>query len=131
TVALPADGAGRLPVIDDVLIDVCFTRDGLKPEAAFIYTLAVDTTNNFYPFGRQPERYTTFYLASEEAFQRKGSYIRIAFTLSEPGAAGGDPPDPNSDLVVSWEFFDGSDWERLDDTYGFSDGTDRLTQNGS
>ena len=134
TIPLPpkdTDDAGRLPVIDDVLIDVSFTRDGLKPEAAFTDTLAVDTANNFYPFGKQPERYTTFYLASEEAFQRKGSYIRVGLTLSEPGAAGGDPPDPTADLVVSWEFFDGRNWKLLDDTYGFSDGTDRLTHSGS
>src|SRR5262249_670936 len=50
-----------VPVINDIRARVGFTKSGLLPDAAYTDGVPVDTTKNFYPFGQQPARYSTFY----------------------------------------------------------------------
>jgi hypothetical protein len=110
TAALPSAGpdkSGAAPSVDVIRARVGFTKGGLQPEAAFNDLLPVDTSNYFYPFGRQPARYSTFYIASREAFQRRGARVNLTFNLSEAGAASGD-------LVLGWEYHNGADWQPLD-----------------
>src|SRR5262249_28248643 len=55
------DDQRTVPVINDIRARVGFTKSGLFPEAAYTDGVPVDTTKNFYPFGQQPARYSTFY----------------------------------------------------------------------
>jgi hypothetical protein len=103
-----------------------FTKAGLKPEAAFTDAFQVDTANNFYPFGRQPARYTTFYIASQEAFQRRKALIKLIFDFSEVGA-----PGSGTTLALDWEYFDGNTWQSLASGFDLSDGTSNFTLDGS
>jgi hypothetical protein len=123
---LPPQGDGSpesVPVIDTIHARVGFVKDNLAPEAAFADAFTLDTTKNFYPFGKQPERYTTFYLASRETFQRRGARVRMQVTFSEPGVG-------VDNLTLVWEYNDGNEWRSLD---GFErqDGTNNFTQSGS
>jgi hypothetical protein len=124
---LPPQGspiAGQLPSIDSLKARVGFVKSGLQPESAFTDAFSLDTANNFYPFGRQPVRYTTFYIASEEVLQRRGARVALHFELSEDG-------DPSSNLELAWEYYDGATWQRLDTGFDFQDGTEAFTRSGS
>ena len=125
TPLLPAgqSGAGALPSIDTLQARVGFVKSGLQPEAAFTDAFKVDTGNNFYPFGLQPVRYTTFYLGSKEVFQRHGARVSLKFTLSEAGVG-------STDLSLSWDYHDGTEWRSLDSGFDFLDGTQQFTQSG-
>lgn len=96
---------------------------GLTPDAMFSndIPLAVERDGgDLYPFGKIPQPRTTFYVASEEAFTKKGTTVTIRFEPSEVDGAdgGGETPD------VSWEYWNGSGWTRLplvhDETEGLA-----------
>lgn len=116
-------GAGELPVLDTLQVRVGFTKTGLLPDQAYTNQAKVDLSNNFLPFGAQPARYTTFYLACKEAFQRRGARISLNFTFSEPGAT--------STAVLGWEYDTGNGWFPVDARYEFSDETKAMTQDGA
>jgi hypothetical protein len=118
-----ADAAGSVPLVDDISARVGFTKTGLQPEGAMNDLLPLDTSNNFYPFGRQPARYSTFYLASREVFQRRGARINLTFDLSEAGAA-------SADMVLGWEYHDGTDWRSLDAAFEFNNSLQNFTVEG-
>lgn len=118
------DAAGSVPLVDVIGARVGFTKTGLQPESAFNDLLPLDTSNNFHPFGRQPARYSTFYLASREVFQRRGARINLTFDLSEAGGA-------SEDLVLGWEYHDGTDWQPLDvSAFEFNDSVQNFTVEG-
>lgn len=96
TPLLPEGSGGKrtVPVINDVSARLSFKKDDLLPEAAFADAVALDTSKDFYPFGRQPARYSAFYLASKEVFQRKGAYVTLTIELSQCGAPLGTPAAP-------------------------------------
>lgn len=116
-------GGGELPVLDMLQVRVGFTKTGLQPDAAFTNQAKVDLSNNFLPFGGQPARYTTFYLACKEAFQRAGARVSLQFTFSEAGVT--------SSAVLGWEYDTGNGWFPLDTRYEFADDTKKMTQNGA
>lgn len=113
-----SDGLKTVPVINDVRARLSFNKAGILPDAAFTDAVPLDITKNFYPFGQQPVRYTTFYLACKEVFQRKGARVRLEVELSQTRTAQGSPK-------TEWEFYDGKMWSSLgiDTTEGASNFT--------
>jgi len=73
----------------------------------------------FYPFGLKPQLYSTFYLASEEAFSKKGYIVTLTFDLT-PGrgsciASDLDCSNKSYNLPkLSWEYWNGKNWVSLD-----------------
>jgi len=120
------EGLASLPQIDTLKARVGFTKKGLQPEGAFIDQTKLNTANAFNPFGLQPERFATFYLASKEAFQRRSARVAVQFTMAQAGTASTSPV-----LAQDWEYFNGTDWLPLSSGFDFSDGTDRFTKSGS
>ncbi|HMK50347.1 MAG TPA: helix-hairpin-helix domain-containing protein, partial [Thermodesulfovibrionales bacterium] len=67
---------------------------GTTAEAAFSNDVPLDTdvdgngslNPSIYPFGRLPRIYDTFYIASSEAFSKKGSEITLSFDLRDTAA---------------------------------------------
>ena len=42
---------------------------------AFFNDVSLDHTSSFYPFGKQPRPFDTFYIASKDAFSKKNADI--------------------------------------------------------
>lgn len=116
-----AGGDGRLPAIDIIDVRVEFSKDALQADAAFFDTAPLDTSNRFYPFGARPAQHGTFYLACEEAFTRGNASVQIRFKLYK------SVDDVDEDLALSWNYFDGEQWQDLGD-FEFDDATANLTK---
>jgi hypothetical protein len=93
-----ADTSGVLPRLDTIRTRVGFTKSNLAVDAAFCDTAPLDVANTFYPFGRQPQRFTTFYVASKEVFKRQGAQVLATVVLAQPGMGYGDGPSTQTNL---------------------------------
>ena len=102
-----------IPVFNDFLVRIQFSKKNLLPESAFADIVSLDTSKDFYPFGRRPELGTTFYLASKEVFQRAGAFVKLAFDLSIAGTPTPVSTENPNDLKLAWEFFNGNGWATL------------------
>lgn len=88
----------------------------VAPDLAYYNNIPLDVenveTSVFYPFGKTPRLYDTFYLASQEVLSKKGAAVTISFTVEhEPR-----PGQNITDIVtaqLSWEYWNGSGWLRL------------------
>jgi hypothetical protein len=117
---------GALPEVDVIRTQVGFTKDGLKPEAAYCDSATVDTENVFFPFGLQPAKFTTFHVASAETFQRRGAHVEIDVKLKAAGVAGA------SGVTLAYEYYNGENWTVLSPTLPvqFTDDTEAFTMSG-
>jgi hypothetical protein len=92
--------------INDLRVRVKFKKDNLLPEAAFADGIALDVSKDFHPFGLQPTSFSTFYIASGEAFQRGGARVHIDVKLSKKGK-------PKNALKLQWEYYGNNGWQEL------------------
>ena len=81
--------------------------------------------NTLYPFGTKPQIYDTFYVASEDAFSKKGYKVGLNFSLVHGNPSSSD----RSDIpILSWEYWDGESWSILEidesDKKNLSDNTE-------
>jgi hypothetical protein len=140
TVAL-TPGA-RVPVIRGIAVHVESARKDLKVEAALSNSVVLDTTKDFFPFGRQPDFGDTFYLANAEALSKANATVTLHF-LTNPEAGGGQTPVAavsRRSVRLRWELWDGAQWVTAgisesgrpirDNETGFSDDTKALTASG-
>ena len=90
----------------------------------------VKITPKIKPFGELPQLFDTFYVASEDAFSKKGAKITLTIEskLATPGPA--DPSIParaSLNPILSWEYWNGTSWRGIrvvDSTNRFlTDGT--------
>jgi hypothetical protein len=129
--ALPvvrAEGAGIpgvLPTIDIIRARVGFTKTNLMADEAATDTAPVDLSNTFYPFGKQPEQFTTFYIASKEVFARQGAEVVINFMLKQLGVT---YDDSGAAATMTWtiEYY-GSGWTALGPNQKLLDQTKTFT----
>lgn len=96
-------GMHALPIIiNDLNVRAQFGKRRLPPEAAFLSFQKLDVSKSFLPFGSQPVIRDSFYLASDEVFQRGGARCRIEFCLGEL---------TGSQVALQWEYSTGSGWK--------------------
>ncbi|MBE9511802.1 MAG: hypothetical protein IMY71_13080, partial [Bacteroidetes bacterium] len=111
--------ASKISNLRDVEIDTItvaltpLAETGMLPDMAFYNDVPLDLTpgdsQNFetpiYPCGMIPRLYDAFYIASQEAFSKKGATITLELHVhwDNDGA-----PTPNP--VLSWEYWDGQGW---------------------
>ena len=78
----------------------------------------IEITPRLHPFGKRPVLFDTFYLASDEAFSKKGARITLELDagwndypppVTSPPAA----PSPDPDPVLSWEYWNGKSWRGI------------------
>lgn len=109
----------------DLLQNSQNTSQGIVPDCLFSNDIAIDPNpgNLFYPFGKKPYLYDTFYIGSKDAFSKKGNAITLVLHLT-PGRPSSTKKEDNSingvDSSVnvdkpqlSWEFWDGESWNFL------------------
>jgi hypothetical protein len=125
-----ADNAGVLPRLEMLRARVGFTSSDVAADAAACDTTPLDISNNFYPFGKQPEKYTTFYLANKDVFQRQNAQVAISVYLAQVGKTFDDHGNasPAHSNAMRWtiEYFNGS-WVALDISQSLDDETDTMT----
>ena len=94
----------------------------------------VKITPKIKPFGELPQLFDTFYVASEDAFSKKGAKITLTIEskLAKPGPA--DPVIParaSLNPILSWEYWNGTSWRGIrvvDTTNRFlTEGTGRIS----
>lgn len=98
----------RPVTIKKILLEGASSDSTLDPDLAFYNFLPLDLGQKFYPFGMQPRLYDTFYLSSEEAFSKKKARITITFEAEKDGKE-----DPDKNILISWEYWNGSIWQVL------------------
>ncbi|NPV90556.1 MAG: hypothetical protein HPY50_07285 [Firmicutes bacterium] len=127
--------------LDEIRIKSAFNhvddRPGLAPDLAFHNDIPLDLAGHF-PFGEGYGLYDTYYLASEEAFSKKGATISLRFDLRYDERVMERTMEPEikwklimrlSDLEkkplpqlfivkVSWEYFNGDGWVKLPEDAG-------------
>lgn len=95
-----------LPVVNKIRISKISRNEILIPDLGFYNFIPLDLSKEFFPFGRQPRLFDSFYIASDEAFSKKGAEITIRFGDTD----GTDDNGPD----LSWEYWDGSSWRSLE-----------------
>ena len=82
---------------------------GVIPDMAFCNDVSADLSKKIYPFGIKPQLYSTFYIASEEVFSKKGYNINILLKLIR-----GTPSSYKNSPKLSWEYWDGETWRLIE-----------------
>lgn len=116
-----ADQSGSLPSVDVVRARVGYAKNDLAPDSALQDDFKIDLHKDFHPFGLQPERFGTFYVACKEAFPRKGARIQLHFVFAQLGVAAGT-------LDMQVEYYNGARWVGLGPNEELRDNTQGLTK---
>lgn len=87
------------------------TRESTASKPFYLEGDAVDITPKLTPFGKLPVIFDTFYIASDEAFSKKGAQITLDLktTWNDFPSATTPVPDP----VLSWEYWNGKSWRGI------------------
>ncbi|MCL7412010.1 MAG: putative baseplate assembly protein [ANME-2 cluster archaeon] len=99
-------------LVDSIMINVGpDVEGGIIPDMVFLNEVPLDIkgisdTNPIYPFGAVPIIYSTFYLASSDAFSKKWSEISISFDVMNNNNGSNKGPSPR----LSWEYWNGRGW---------------------
>lgn len=132
-------------LLDTVKAQIEIIGEGIDPDVVLTNDdmdnmLARDLSKNIAPFGDNPKVDCMLYMASHEFFGQSGSHLRIEFRISDPTVK--EPPRPNEELVIAWEYYDGKAWRMMaratpagleESLQGlkFEDGTLAFSQSGS
>lgn len=86
----------------------------ILPDLAFSNDIPIDMTEppkKFYPFGKKPQIFSAFYIASKDAFSKKNYNVslNIEFIPGGPSSSANTP-------ILSWEYWDGEGWNHLNVT---------------
>jgi hypothetical protein len=115
-----SDDAGVLPQVDVIRAKVGFAQQDIPPDKALLDGFAVDTSKDFRPFGEQPARYASFYLACKSAFARRGAHFELHLAFVELGLSTHAPK-------VLTEYFNGARWVTLGANENHVDTSQNLT----
>ncbi len=104
---------------------VKLTRTDYDPDIFYIAGDTLKITPKIKPFGELPQQFDTFYIASDEAFSKKGADIdlHLDYELNAPaddqqavnsnkGSQNGEDR-LNINPVLSWEYWNGTSWRGL------------------
>ncbi len=86
------------------------SRSGI--DALYHNDVAIDHSRKIYPFGRLPQRNDSFYIASGEAFSKRGTRAAIDFGGSDMKVES-DGTVKFGDGIVTFEYFNGASWKPL------------------
>lgn len=103
---------------ESIKLDVRPPQDGRPPDALFANDVPLPVPDSeqitIRPFGELPQLYDTFYIASDEAFTKRGSRVTLTFTGETETDPKTEGADSEVDPTLSWEFWNGSGWAYLD-----------------
>ncbi|WP_083944034.1 putative baseplate assembly protein [Alkalispirochaeta americana] len=135
------DDPGCLEVTG-VSLNLHFLGEGVNPDCCLSNTgnmvfEALDLNADFTPFAGVPKHNDIFYVACDEILEKTSARISVRFFLSDTV----EPPAANPSLVLKYEYWNGMDWVKIDDTttqedrhnqgqFRFTDKTRALTRSG-
>lgn len=82
------------------------------PARSYVEGDALELTPRITPFGKLPVVFDTFYVASDEAFSKKGAQVTLHLDGEWSGYKDANP-SPAPDPVLSWEYWNGKSWRGL------------------
>lgn len=99
-------------------------RTGIIPDYLFSNDIPLDPNSDFYPFGKKPYLYDTFYISSKDAFSKKEKKVTLMLSLIpgrpnsiiKEGNSTNSESSPLKEIDIpqlSWEFWDGESWSLL------------------
>jgi predicted phage baseplate assembly protein len=90
------------------------TAKDIPPDLLFYNDVPFDVEKEeIYPFGKKPQKQDTFYIASEDAFSKKNYEVKLTFDIV-PGQPSVQSDQTPNTPQLSWEYWDGEGWNRLD-----------------
>jgi hypothetical protein len=98
---------GELITVDADSAQYDLRNTDLPPDALLADLVRLDASRKFYPFGNDSPR-LSFYVANDEVFSKPGGQVAINVFLDSE-----KPAQPSADLVLVWEYWDGSSWQEL------------------
>lgn len=119
-----ATTAAAGPEVREVTADSIGTSDPVKtfdltlaergaPTRSYVEGDALELIPRINPFGKLPVVFDTFYLASDEAFSKKGAQVTLQLDGAWNGYPTSSPPTPDPNPVLSWEYWNGKSWRGL------------------
>jgi hypothetical protein len=102
------------------LVDAINIQRSTENITSYVATNTAQLISKINPFGKLPGLFDAFYIASDEAFSKKGAEIILDIE------AGLEDSDQNTEVsaVLSWEYWNGKSWHVLQVT----DNTDRFSK---
>ncbi|MBN2545149.1 MAG: baseplate J/gp47 family protein [Spirochaetes bacterium] len=102
-----------------VQMKLIFQQEGILPDQCLENTAnmvfnKIDLNKDFKLFNEIPKYNDCFYISSEEVFSKNDSEIQIKINISESDNQ--DLPEPGSDLVLKFEYWDGNNWNEIYNT---------------
>lgn len=95
-----------------ILLDVGSPSGGIRPDELLVNDVSLDPgadrSEAIFPFGELPRQQDAFYIASEEAFTKAGASAELMFSGAD------NLTDLSTNFDLSWEYWDGEGWARLD-----------------
>jgi uncharacterized phage protein gp47/JayE len=115
---------------------------GIAPDALVYNDIPLDLPSpvsppvSVFPFGPRPHQGDSFYIASQDAFSKKGAIVNIHFVTALLRPFGNTDADKKPELV--WEYWNGKGWapvrkrQLLDEHHQLIpfDGTDKFSMTG-
>jgi len=81
------DVSSNWKVLNDLKIDTIGistspkVETGIEADMFFSNDVPLDLSSDIYPFGKEPRLFDTFYIASQEAFSKKGAKIELSMSI--------------------------------------------------
>ncbi|GAX37254.1 baseplate J/gp47 family protein [Nodularia sp. NIES-3585] len=97
-----------LPEITNIQGSININQSDLIPDICLYNSTPLDLSKDFYPFGEQPERNDTFYIALHDGFIKQNTIITLNIELSHK-------PTNINNLNVIWEIGNGQVWQEIAD----------------
>ncbi|MCU0526259.1 MAG: baseplate J/gp47 family protein [Elainella sp. Prado103] len=106
---------GQLAIAAESLQMNFTLQRGAVLDSAFSDGLKLDLSQTMYPFGKQPQPGSTFYLQSKEAFSKLGAEVKLYAQTTDESFAGVPGTGSNQILepVLVPEYWNGQQWRIL------------------
>ncbi len=81
-------------------------RGNILPQSCLFNDTPLDLSKDFYPFGEEPRRNDTFYIALDDELIKPEVKVTLKFNISKAATK-------TEHFNISWEFGDGKEWTQI------------------
>ncbi|NER93776.1 MAG: putative baseplate assembly protein [Symploca sp. SIO1B1] len=99
---------GNLTEITNITATATINQENITPQLCLFNDTPLDLSKDFYPFGEEPRKNDTFYLALDDELIKPEVEVTLNFQLSQVGIK-------TDELEIRWEYGDGKEWVKITD----------------